>query len=782
MNLVKWLRKNNQKVMAVVVILVMLGFIGGAYVQYIGRRRQTQYKTEGYYANNQKITNYDLYQARRELEILKMLKADVMLRSIGEPLFPRTQDFRPLLLAELLFSERRMAPALIEYIKQTRTAMGLRISDKQIDDIYRQPEARYLHWLLLNKEAQLVAIRIQNKDLKEQLTRAIPNLFNNATYSQVIGELIRQQRISEQEMLTTFGKLLAVLEYARMICSNEATTSRQIMHITSRDTETMDVELVRFDSAVFADAQGELRRTPDGATEQPPLLLSQESVGAQFDKYKGFFAGTVTEQNPYGFGYKLPDRVSLEYIAVKIDDIKQKQSPPAQEESEEYYQKNIGRFTEQTPTEPNDPNSPLTTRTKSYAEVAGDILQMLSQNKVDLEAERIIQEAKTLTEANFENTNMELNSLSAEQFKQMAGDYKAVADQLSSKNNIKVYTGQTGLLSAKDIQTDDYLGALYIQPFGYSAAELVRIVFAADPLDDSLLGPFDVPKPRMYGNIGPVRDMNRRIISLVRVIKAEKASEPESINQTYNNSRLKFEQTQESTGQTGPKQDKEHPDTLDIYSVKEIVTEDLKKLAAMDIAKSKAEEFIAQAAKDGWDSTIGKFNKIYGKQTAKHESEPNETEAAQGAKDVNIPFRLQSLSNVGRIPEEVIETLTMQSAGNPGTQLTVDTAKKEALLRNKLYSLIPPDSNTVDNVPFILEFKPDMSWYCIKSISVRRLTQDDYEVIKGMQAYKSDLIQSYSLAAIHFNPDNILKRMNYRPAEDAEQTTDANTPETQEEL
>ncbi len=29
MNLVKWFRKNNKKVMAVVVIVLMIGFIGG---------------------------------------------------------------------------------------------------------------------------------------------------------------------------------------------------------------------------------------------------------------------------------------------------------------------------------------------------------------------------------------------------------------------------------------------------------------------------------------------------------------------------------------------------------------------------------------------------------------------------------------------------------------------------------------------------------------------------------------------------------------------------------
>jgi len=35
MNLVKWLRKNNMKVMAVVVIVLMVAFVGGSALNYL---------------------------------------------------------------------------------------------------------------------------------------------------------------------------------------------------------------------------------------------------------------------------------------------------------------------------------------------------------------------------------------------------------------------------------------------------------------------------------------------------------------------------------------------------------------------------------------------------------------------------------------------------------------------------------------------------------------------------------------------------------------------------
>ena len=104
----------------------------------------------------------------------------------------------------------------------------------------------------------------------------------------------------------------------------------------------------------------------------------------------------------------------------------------------------------------------------------------------------------------------------------------------------------------------------------------------------------------------------------------------------------------------------------------------------------------------------------------------------------------------------------------------INERKKESVLREQLYSLVPPDSNTVEKLPLVLEVKPDVSYYCLKNISVKRLDRQQYEVIKSIQAYKINTLQSQSLAVVHFNPDNILKRMKFRWAIEDEEAADAN--------
>ena len=715
MNLVKWFRKNNKKVMAVVVIVIMIGFIGGSYIQRLSRKTDRR-KTVAYFGINKKITNYDLAMARQELEILRMLRVDDMLRGIGVPIFG-VQDLQPLILSELLFSEAKRSSILNRHMKQTVRLRGYRISEEQINDIYRRPMGAEMYWLLLTKEAQRAGIRVPNKDAGLQLAKAIPQVAGGATYEQLVGALVKQQGIPEKTILATFAKLLAVLQYSYVICSTEDVTAEQIRQAASWEREKIDAEFVKFDSAVFADNQA-----------QP----SEEEITEQFNKYKKFFAGNPSEENPYGFGYKLADRVGLEYIAVRLDDISKTVTAPTDEEAEEFYQKNTKLFTEKVPSDPNDPNSALIERTKSYAEAAQTILNQLLQNKINSRAARILQEAGAITEIGLENIDKP-DELTAEQLRQMAGDYRSAAEKLSEKYKTRVYSGKTGLLRAIDMSSDRNLATLYIKGYGQNMIKLSRVVFAVKGLEDSELGPFDVPRPRMYENIGPAFDAQGKIMAVFRIISIENAAEPESIDQSYSKSTLKFDQEEAAQDEA-------------IYSAREKVVEDLKKLAAMDTTENKAMEFADFAREDGWDRAVDEFNRLYGKE------------------DQNQPFVLQSVKDMQRIPTRAIGTLAFQVSGNPEAQILVGEAKKGRKFAELLYSLVPQDSNTVQNLPAVIRFKPEMSYYCLKDVTVKRAEQEQYEKIKALQVYREDVVQTQALAAVHFNPENILKRMNLRPA------------------
>jgi hypothetical protein len=474
---------------------------------------------------------------------------------------------------------------------------------------------------------------------------------------------------------------------------------------------------------------------------------SDEKITEQFNKYKNSFAGSISPDNPCGFGYKLPDVVGLEYMAVKLDDVTKIVPPPTQEEAEDFYHKYKDQFVEQVPSDPNDPNSSVTERTKSYVEMAGGILKQLEQTKINSKAEKILQEARMLTEAGLEKADTELAKLSSEQFSKLAGDYKTAAEQMSEKYKIKVYTGKTGLLNAADIRTDKDLSTLFAS--GHSRSSVVslpQIVFAIDEIGISKLGPFDIAKPRMYENIGPFNDMTGRIMALIRVVEAQKACEPNNLDMSFSKKTISL--------------DSNEPETENgVYSVKEKVAEDLKKIAATETTKAKAEEFIKQVAKDGWEDAVKKFNERYRLADQKKQDEPN-------------AFKLQDLKDLKRFSNARMETFALQTADSPTAQFSIDVTRKTRQLIDQLYSLVPQDGNTLVSVPVVVKFEPEMSYYIIKNISINRIDQSEYEKIKATEVYKEDIVQSQSMVAVHFNPENILNRMNYKPVVQK----DANAP------
>ena len=63
-----------------------------------------------------------------------------------------------------------------------------------------------------------------------------------------------------------------------------------------------------------------------------------------------------------------------------------------------------------------------------------------------------------------------------------------------------------------------------------------------------------------------------------------------------------------------------------------------------------------------------------------------------------------------------------------------------------------------------MEYKPDQSVYALKTVTVRRLDEQQFESMKGMLLYRTQHIDAQSLAMVHFDPQNIVKRMEFKYA------------------
>ncbi|MCU0916154.1 MAG: hypothetical protein MUC88_16550 [Planctomycetes bacterium] len=737
MNLMKWLRKNNKKIMAIVVIVLMVAFIGGSSFQYLFRGSGGAKDAIAYFgpAGKQKITHLDRMAAEQEINILNALGGDNIARA---------QGLGGLLMSDLVFRQNRSA-AVLEMARQTIQRNRYRISDKQLAETSNlEGVPTDMYWILLCEEARAAGIHVSDDEVGQLLERLIPQLFDKRTYREVIPAMMQRLNVPEERIVATFGKLLSVLQYSQVIATMESLTGSQIKHMASGEAESLSADFVQFKAAYFTDKD-----------EKP----ADEAVAEQFHRYKTFFPGDVNEANPFGFGYRLPDRVRFDYIALKLSDVVAVAKAPTEEEAEQYYQDNREQqFTERKPSDPNDPNSKPVETVKSYAEVAGTIMNQLRRERVLTKAEQILQEARTQADTGLQTANFGGQEPTLEQRMRQAGDYMKIAEELGKKHGLALYSGRTGSLSAINVQNDKHLRRMYLMNSGYNPMPLSQLLFSVKELGEHATVLFSMPPAEMYLSVGPARDpmaatatdMTGQIMMIARVVEVEKNAPPTGPDMVYSTKTLGLGEPADAKNET--------------FFVGEQVANDVKAVDAWDLTKTRAQEFMALTAKDGWDKAIAQFNQLYGKQAATDPNDPN-------------VFRLDQQMGLQRIAKADLEVLATQVASSPASQIVLNQAADEGRFVNRLYSLIPPKSNAPAQFPLLVDYQPHQSYYVLKDLSVQRVTQEDFQKRKGMIVRREEYNQVETLSAVHFHPGNILKRMNFRFAHPTDEPTEEQPPD-----
>ena len=703
--------------MAFVVIFIMVAFVGGTAFQQIMSRIGAGGQTIAYFGEKDKIAGADILQAQSDLNVLRLLMFHNLLH-YGLP------DLSSRLLAQLLFPDSRIAATISEDMKKAVMQGQLQMSTKDIDVFFSQAIGRSeLLWILLKAEAKQAGCITTNSQAKQILKQIVPQLTQGQVDAkQLVDFIIKNHNVPEREILRVTADLWAILTYTRMITGNEDVTISEVRAAVGREGEKIDAEFIKINASDFVAGQDE---------------PAPEELAEHFERYKKYPPGRIDDRNPYGFGYEQPARIAVEYLILKLEDVQTLTAEPTPDETEAFYQQNLNSpdyqslFHYEDLTDPNDPASKVQ-MTRSYADVSGQIRRIMIQGKTNRQADMILNEAMGLTEAGFASTNLD-QTTDADSEKR-AGDYKEAAAKLSEKYKIKIHTGQTGMLSAENVAADTHLSRLIIEGQNQKVVPLSNVLFALDELRADQAGPFGVPRSRMWQNIGPVKDMFGSIIGIVRVIRAENVSEPTDLYVSYNTNGIIIDETDQ---------------TERVYSVKEKVAEDVKLQKAMAPASARADEFIKLIdARGGWTEALDEFNKLHG--------DPNDPSA--------VRLWLDRLTQQTRLSDMDIRTARDQSADSPAAAAYVRNMMEIKRLLDKLYSLIPEGETETTDLKTILEFKPGACYYVIKDISRTSVTEQDYYQKKGQVAFMTDAARTERLLLIHLGPENIFKRMNYRPA------------------
>ncbi|MFC1782945.1 hypothetical protein ACFL02_05100 [Planctomycetota bacterium] len=304
MTVMRWFRRHNKKLMVGIGLVIMVAF---GLPTAIFRSQPGSNAGEAaiaYYTdaegNRHEITGLMLRTAERDLELLQTLgMVELTIQRLVSQLtgLEGVGDFPIWGVNLLLFPDENFCQIgryfWSQQLTQNNWADDQEQHEEMIDIVTRltglETTEGGLYYILLSEEARRAGITVTD----EQITSSIKSQFRNLWRSQQsplsISAVCNRFKMPEKQFDEVLSNYIAILRYGDMVTKALTMSEPQIKKIVldQAQLENVNGTFVRFEARLFLDEIPE------------PNTAEQE---AQFDTYKQYRLGEITDENPYGFG------------------------------------------------------------------------------------------------------------------------------------------------------------------------------------------------------------------------------------------------------------------------------------------------------------------------------------------------------------------------------------------------------------------------------------------------------------------------------------------------
>jgi hypothetical protein len=227
-------------------------------------------------------------------------------------------DGQTIRLEDVALAQRAWADAASIYIRNPNagfqqnapewqpllTSMFQGVSDEVLREIEQNPEAYHL----LVREADLMGVRPDMEQAREALTSEslgirLPGTNTITAFdAPVVNPGLRERYAYALATLLAvnqaYDRAGSMLKVSAPLERRELAAEGQMLTLGVHEVPVR--EFVRHDDP-----------------------KSDEQIRAQFDRFADVAAGTISESNPLGFGYRLPDAIKLQYLAFDAEAIRE---------------------------------------------------------------------------------------------------------------------------------------------------------------------------------------------------------------------------------------------------------------------------------------------------------------------------------------------------------------------------------------------------------------------------------------------------------------------------
>ncbi len=217
------------------------------------------------------------------------------------------------------------------------------------------------HWILLKIAAQRAGLiggpgdgdrqlQVQAADYAASQQLSVDEMYNRLV--QLLGSKARDSSMTLDEGKQALANLEGIRRLLHEYTSSAIPSENRVRHLVDYFEDRVNVGFV------FVDASNFIADEPEPA---------EAALLEQFEKYREIAPG----EGKQGFGYRLPDRVKVEYLTIQYQSLLQKVDPSSLE-ARKWYQ----RYSERVPTNPDGSK-------RSFDEVTDDAINAYRRAKAE---------------------------------------------------------------------------------------------------------------------------------------------------------------------------------------------------------------------------------------------------------------------------------------------------------------------------------------------------------------------------------------------------------------
>lgn len=421
--MLKWFANNNKYLLAAFMVLLMIAFLIQPVLDIF--RPSGQNQVIGETRDGGTITIGTLQQAEMSMIVLSRLNPVIGIMVGGQQQGSREDNLRWALT--LQDAERMGLSASADEVFQTLGALGFTTSNEDgetvIDEmaIRRQFENTGISGITID----FVRTVIQQWLVTEQYRRLVSGTAFVAPESELVTPALQRlaqfrQLLVEQQQGASTSQLLARLAIATGTPRVSESMLRYIINQVGSRVEGQ---------AVLINADRYL-------VDIDPESISDEKLQELFDQYKDNLTGT---SEPYGYGYKYPDRVTIEYLDFNLTQALNHVRPEVETDfaaALDYYNKNKSDFRESRGVDSFDMSAPVEApRQLTFEEAQPRIFERLARQEAETLIQRMIREAQSIIRQSEQRLTQDMG------YYQIPGefepiDFQEVADAISEKYGI----------------------------------------------------------------------------------------------------------------------------------------------------------------------------------------------------------------------------------------------------------------------------------------------------------------------------------------------------------